>query len=261
MVGVHKKFVKGLYNYYNLSWLDLALERKMYVNEPVTILDKLNKIINIAGKAILMNLLFLVSCLPIVTIGQAWCALISAVRYDIRGDSWFDGFKKGYKTRFWRGTISWCIMLVIDIYLLLDLHYAVAEEFLVPMIAAIFTFSLAAMVTTSLLMLNVYIPTSIGDWVRNAVNMVFKAPMQLLGAALMFWLPVLLCVFAFNIFYYIALVFIAAYFALAAMGMTVALKEPLLYYLTQARANGTLLAEEGKIYEEEDEEYGEDAES
>ena len=228
----------------------------MKVNEPVTFVDKINKVVAIAGKAILMNLLFLVSCLPIVTIGQAWCGLISAIRYDIRGDGWFDGFKKGYKTRFWRGTISWCIMLVIDVYLLLDLHYAVAEEFLMPLIAAIIMFGIATMVTMSLMMLNVYIPTNIGEWVRNAVNMVFKAPMQLLGAALLFWLPVLVCIFAFNIFYYIALVFLAVYFALAAMCVTVILKEPLLYYLLEARANGTLLAEEGKG--PDDEEYEEE---
>ena len=230
------------------------------MNEPVTLLDKVNKVIGIAGKVILMNLMFLVSCLPIVTIGQAWCGLIGAIRYDIRGDRWFDGFKKGYKTRFWRGTLSWCIMLVIDVYLLLDVHYAVAEEFLAPLIAAIVMFGMAIMVTMSLLMLNVYIPTSIGNWVRNAVNMVFKAPMHLLGAALLFWLPVLVCIFAFNIFYYIALVFIAAYFTLAGMGATIILKEPLLHYLLTARAEGTLLAEEGRGYEEEeyeDEEYEE----
>ena len=170
------------------------------MKEKETLNEKLGRVISMAGSAILMNLLFLVSCLPIVTIGQAWCGLLSAIRYNIRGEGWFAGFKKGYKTRFWRGSIVWCVMLAIDAYLLLDLHHAVAQEYLVPLIAACVMFALAAMVTTSFLVLNVYIPTKVGEWIRNAVDMVFKAPIALLGAAVLLWLPVILVLLFFNIF-------------------------------------------------------------
>ena len=224
------------------------------MKEKETLNEKLGRVISMAGSAILMNLLFLVSCLPIVTIGQAWCGLLSAIRYNIRGESWFLGFKKGYKTRFWRGSIVWCVMLSIDAYLLLDLHHAVAQEYLVPLIAACVMFALAAMVTTSFLVLNVYIPTKVGEWIRNAVDMVFKAPIALLGAAVLLWLPVILVLLFFNIFYYTALIFLALYFTLATLGVTMVLKNALVQYLIEARASGTLLAEEGDVKKKEEEE-------
>lgn len=216
------------------------------MREENTILHKLGKIINLAGNAILMNLLFLVSCLPVVTIGQAVCALLSAIRYNIRGDKWFDGYKAGFKTRFWRGTIAWCALLLLNVHMLLDLHYAYAMGYTAQMIASAFIFSLTAMVTTALLVLNVYIPTSVGNWINNAVGMVFKAPLHLFGAAALFWLPVLLVLLWFTVFYYGALVILALYFTLAALGSTMLLKDTLLQYLLAARADGTLLSEEGK---------------
>lgn len=227
-------------------------------------MEKLGRIINMAGTAVLMNLLFLASCLPVVTIGQAWCALTSAIRYNIRGDSWWEGYKTGFKTRFWRGTISWVLMLAAAAYLMLDLNHAVLMGFyqesgvntayISPLVAASLMFAVVGMLTVSLLTLNVYIPTSIGDWIRNAVNMIFKYPLQLLAAAVLFWLPVVLGVLWFSIFYMVALIFLAAYFTLAALGCTMLLKDALVDYLLDARANGTLLAEEGKRKEAEPEE-------
>lgn len=232
------------------------------MREQETILDKLNKVLSIAGTTILMNLLFVVSCLPIVTMGQAWCALLTGIRYSIRGDSWWHGFKQGFKTRFWRGTIAWCLMLIPNVYFLLEVHYGYAQGYIVQMISACLMLALSTMVTASLLALNVYIPTAIGNWIRNAVDMVFKAPLMLLIAAALFWLPVLLCLLRFDLFYYGLLIFIAAYFPLAGLGTTVALKEALMDYLVSARADGTLLAEEGKAPQEKDadeeEEYEEE---
>ncbi len=233
------------------------------MKEQETILDKINKVLSIAGTTILMNLLFLVSCLPIVTMGQAWCALLTAIRYSIRGDSWWHGFKHGFKNRFWRGTLAWCIMLIPNIYFLLEVHYGYAQGFIVQMLSACLMLALTTMVTAALLILNVYIPTRIGLWIRNAADMVFKAPLMLLIAAALFWLPVLLCLLRFDLFYYGLLIFVAAYFPLAALGTTGALKEALMEYLIDARANGTLLAEEGKAAEKkaaEEEEYEEDDE-
>lgn len=230
------------------------------MKEPVSLIEKIGNVLNRIGSAIMMNLLFLAACLPIVTIGQAWCGLLSAIRYEVRGEKWFDGFKKGFKTRFWRGTVSWCIMLVVDAYFIREMNFAWVNEYLATMIASSFMFALASMITTSLLALNVYIPTPIGEWVRNAVNMVFKAPLQLLGAALMFWLPVLLFMMFPNIFFLLLMVFIAAYYTVAALGITVVLKQPLVYYLLAARASGTLLAEEGRLANAQEEAPAEDPE-
>lgn len=220
--------------------------------EKPTILDKLNKVITIAGSFVLMNLLFLLASLPIVTMGQAWCGLLTAIRYQIRGDKWLDGFKKGFTTRFCRGTILWIVMAVVDVFFMLDMFDKIRlVGFDVPSVMAALVFALMIMITFSLQILNVYVPTPIGQWLRNGVNMVFKAPIELLGAAVLFWLPFMMLWRWTGLFIYVMMVFIAAYFALVAVGSTMVLKNPLIYYLLDARATNTLLEDDGNKFKQE----------
>ncbi len=219
--------------------------------EKETILDKLMKVLNIAGNAILMNLVFLLACLPIITIGQAWCGLLTAVRYNIRGDKWQNGFKDGFKTRFLRGTIAWVIMLAVDLFFMLDMFNTIElVGFDIPSVMACIVFALMIMVTFSLQILNVYVPTKIGQWLRNATNMVFKAPAQLLVAAVLFWVPVAMLRAWDGVLIYMIMIFVTIYFVLVAVVGTLVLKNTLLYYLLDARATGTLLGEEGSAPEE-----------
>lgn len=216
------------------------------MQEKETFMDKLGKVITMAGTAILMNLLFLVACLPIVTIGQAWCGLLSAIRYNIRGDSWFEGFKKGFSTRFLRGTLAWLVLLVVDVLVFIDvLTFAAADGYTARLIGACVMFAAVTMMTAAVLILNVYIPTDIGNWLRNSASMVFKVPLQLLVVAAVMWLPVIMAFFWTDIFMLVWMIFVAVYFTLAALGSTILLKEALMAYLVEARAEGTLLAEEG----------------
>ena len=229
------------------------------MHEKPTILDKIINVISKVGTAIMINLMFLISCLPIVTIGSAWCALLSALRYQIRGDSWWDGFKFGFKTRFWRVTIGWCALLAVDVWLLLDvLQYTQAQVSLMYPIASCIMFALMTMLTSAFMILNVYIPTDVSNWIKNATSFVFKAPLQLLLAAGLFWAPVLLCMYRFDYFFYFAMIFVVAYYTIAALATTILLKNHLMVFLVDARAEGTLISEEGRVVEHEDDEEDEE---
>lgn len=234
------------------------------MKEQPTILDKISRAITIAGNAVLMNLLFLVCCLPIVTIGQAWTGLLTAVRYNIRGEKWLSGFWKGFKTRFWRGTISWCIMGTIDVYLMIYVVNCIHpnNQSQIPLVTTIATcavFLLMAMVTFSMQLLNVYVPTKIGDWLRNSANMVFKVPLELAVCGAAFWAAPLLLFTWFPVFIYVIMIFITVFFVLLATCGTLLMKNALVHYLLEARAAGTLLADEGKQQEAESNEETEEA--
>ena len=220
------------------------------MNEKPTILDKITKVISIAGNAVMMNLLFLLCSLPVVTMGQAWTALLTAVRYNIRGDKWQEGFWKGFKTRFWRGTISWCILLAVDVYLMLDVitFWGVLDT---PLVFACLVFLLMTMLTFAMQILNIYVPTRTGDWIRSAVNMVFKVPLELVICALAFWAPFLMIFLWPVAVWYAAMIFITVYFVLAATAGTLLLKNALIQYLLEARKEGILLSDDGKKKEEE----------
>lgn len=218
--------------------------------EKETLIDKLNVIITKAGTAIIMNLMFVLCCIPIVTIGQAWCGLMSAIRYNIRGEGWFAGFKKGFRTRFLRGTISWCVMLAIIVLSIVDIRqYTLTSVSTVYPISSIVIFALMAMMAMSLLVLNVYIHTSVGNWINNAAKLVFRAPLQLLVCAAAAWLPVLMLIFWPDWAYFLIMVFVVVYFTLVALATTILMKDPLVEFLVEARMEGTLLSEEGKTPE------------
>lgn len=230
-------------------------------------MEKLGRVINIAANAIMMNVLFLVACLPIVTIGAAWNALFSAIRYNIRGEKWFEGFKFGYKTRFWRSLLSWVIMLIpIGMFVLSDVVAPLMNENgeLIALstlgVEAIIRLVFACLITLmlagfngALILLNVYIPTSVSNWVSNGAKMFFKAPLQLALVGLLMWFPLLLAFFSFQYFFYFIMVFIVVYYMLAALGITILMKNTLMDFLAEARAEGTLISEEGKRKEDSEE--------
>lgn len=225
--------------------------------EKETLLDKITKALTIAGNFIMMNLLFLLAALPIVTMGQAWSGLISAMRYNIRGDKWIDGFKAGYKTRFLRGTVVWFVMLLFTVIVFLDITtYAAVEvftaEIIVRLVVSCLMFALVSGLTISFLLLNVYIPTATSEWVRNSVSMLFKAPIQMMVSGVLVWLPFLLAIFYYNIFHYCIMIFVVAYFALATLVITMLMKDTLIYFLLEARGAGTLLKADENDEEEND---------
>lgn len=234
------------------------------MKEKETPLEKLGKIINIAANAVMMNVIFLLSCIPIVTIGAAWNGLFSAIRYNVRGEKWFEGFKFGFRTRLWRSLISWIVMLIpIAIVLYFDVLAPLLDQTFLSTITAdavvrlIFACLMALMLTGlcgALILLNVYIPTRVSTWVSNAANMVFRAPLKLAAVGAVMWFPLLLAFFSFQYFFYFIMVFIVAYYMLAGLGITMLMKGTLLDFLVEARAAGTLIDER----EEESEERQED---
>ena len=234
------------------------------MKENTTLLDKLAKVLSVAGNAIMMNVLFLVACLPVVTIGAAWNGLFSAIRYNVRGEKWFPGFKAGFTTRFWRSLICWVIILIpILVVLEVDILGAVLDETgalrawetysadsLVRLVFACVMGLLLTGLNGALILLNVYIPTDIGNWIRNGANMIFKAPLQLAMVGLVMWFPVVLVQLLPEWFYYFVMVFVVAYFMLAALGITILMKKPLIDCLVEARAEGTLIEEREDEIEE-----------
>ena len=169
-----------------------------------------------------------------------------------RKEDWWAGFKTGFKRRFLRGLLVWCIMLIPNIYFILELHHGYAQvvEYgnmanLTQFISACLMFALMTMLTSSFLFLNVYVPTKISLWISNAVSMVFKAPLQLLLASALFWLPFIMGILWPFFLYLSILIFVAAYFPLIGLVTTMLLKNTMIDFVLTARRLGTLLAEEG----------------
>lgn len=195
--------------------------------------EKIMSIINVVGNTILMNLVFLVACLPIVTIGPAWCGLYSAVRYEIRGDKWFTGFKVGFTTRFLRSMFAGiicsaaCLYFGNNAFAGISALVAGSGGWISTGITCVFLL-FAMMLYAALIPLNVYFKTDINTWIEYAWHMMAKAPLQLIGAAVLMWALVFVLIFNMLTAFYLLMVFLAVYFTFAGLVATMLLKNALI---------------------------------
>lgn len=201
--------------------------------------SKVMKMVNLAGTAVMLNLMFLLACVPVVTIGPAFCGLFSGVRYMIRGDGPIKGFWEGFKTRFLRMSVVGLILTAVLAYFVVILNSAyntwlelgVFRDLVIHGICAL----IPLMLLVSLVALNVYIPYDLTDWLTNGVNLMVKAPHWLLLSGILLAAPVLCLVFSGNMFVLLTVVFVGFWFSVAGFVSTLMLKDPLLNMLLEYR--------------------------
>lgn len=185
------------------------------------------------GPMILLNALFLLCCIPVVTIGPAWCGLYQGVRSFAKGEKWFPGFWQGFRTKFLSTALISTLFHGFVIYILYNticIGYYQIEGFLVPLVASCLMTGFALMVTATLFPLRVYIPTDTAQWLRNCVTMAIQAPLQsLLIGVLMFLPPVLLVCFPFSMSFLI-LAIIVFYYSATALIATLIFRKSLLRF-------------------------------
>jgi hypothetical protein len=205
---------------------------------------KWKQILHVTSNAATVNFLFLLCCIPIVTIGQAWCGLYSAIRYAIRGDGWFSGFKAGIKTRFLRGVIAWTVCMAVDLYMaanVITMAYYKVDGYIVPLVMSSIFLLIALMFTAALIPVNVYLPGTVMQWLKNAVTLTFTSPLQMIAIAVMMWIPVAAIVlfFLYGMVepFYFTMVFLLVYFALCTLIATILLKDPLIRLKNEMEAD------------------------
>ena len=82
--------------------------------------EGLGKITNI----VILNLLFIISCLPIITIGASITALYYVAMQMVKGQETYivKEFIKRFKENFKTSTLVWCLILIIGGVLVVDLY-------------------------------------------------------------------------------------------------------------------------------------------
>lgn len=188
--------------------------------------------VNLAGTAIIINIAFLICCIPVVTIGPATCALYSAIRYVVRGNGWFNGFLEGLKKNFVRNALVGAVLSVMIAKMAMDFNtalgfYLETSDYTMLIVYTVGLLPLLV-VFTALWPLNVFIPyESDGDWLKDMLTLVVKAPIQLLIVSVLMLLPVALMLYIPDIFFMMLIVFFAIYYALVAFAAILILKKPL----------------------------------
>ena len=201
--------------------------------------SKFWKVVNLAGNAIAMNVLFLVACLPVVTIAPAICGLYSAIRFTIRGDGWFAGFKEGFRNKFLRTAVvgSLGILWIADMLT----EFNIAVNFYLegnpttPMIIYGIGMILPLMIFAALWPMNVYFSYDLSQWLKKTIRFILKAPLQVLLTAVLLALPVGMILYFPDLAFMMLIVFIGVYFSVALFISTIFLKDGLVKMLLEYR--------------------------
>lgn len=201
--------------------------------------SKFWKFINLAGNAMGANMMFIIFCLPIVTIGPATSGLYSAIRYMIRNDGWFQGFMEGFKKNFLRTMIAGIVAVAVMVYLIFNFSVALNFYFetgdIMPAITNAIPMLFPSLIAAALWPLNIYIPYGITDWLKNAVNLIVKAPLMVLFSALLWWAPVFAILYFMQYLLPFIILIIGVYYALTVFISTIILKDSLVVQLNLYR--------------------------
>ena len=188
--------------------------------------------VNLAGTAIMINVAFLLFCIPVVTIGPALCGLYSSIRYVVRGNGWFTGFWAGIKKNFVRNALvgSLLLIMIVDMAIKFNnaLGFYLAGNGYVPLIVYTVGLLPLLMVFAALWPLNVFIPYESGsDWLKDCFKLLVKAPIQLILVSALMLLPVALVLYIPELGFMLLIVFLAIYYALVGFGSILLLKSAL----------------------------------
>jgi len=167
-----------------------------------------------------VNIVFVICCIPIFTIGAAQSALYTAIRAMQRNEPWLRLFFSAFKESFKPTTLVWIVCLPI-IYLFSCMVYMLATVEIPgstpALICACILMGFLMIISATASLLHSRFDFTAGQLFRNSIVMLLAAPIQvILGSAAM-WAP---CVIFFTVpWLFLAIFFwlFLVYFSIAAV--------------------------------------------
>ena len=172
---------------------------------------------------ILLNLIYIVCCIPIITIGAAQAGLYTAVR-SMRDDedslvscygAFFEGFRNGFK----RITIAHMILLIIQgvmAWNLVLVYYFSAITDTAPVWVSVMSIVIVALFQTLVPLFHSKFGCTVWQLFRNAGYLIICNPITTLIVAVLMWLPVVIFLWNVTIFITITPLWLLGYYAIVA---------------------------------------------
>ena len=185
------------------------------------------------GCMIFMNFIYLVCCIPVVTIGAAQAGLISGMRHmqneeldTICLPAFFKGMKSGFKTITLVHTLSLIPMALIAGGLFLSLLLDSAG-YNMPVWLSGASMLIFAAWHTMLVLFHANFTCSAKELVRNSFRALMAFPFQSLLSAVLLWLPTFLLVMFPYFFLHLIPLLLFLYYSLAYEIILRLMKKPL----------------------------------
>lgn len=173
--------------------------------------NKFMQVLMTLGDLIILNLLFLLCSIPVVTMGAAQAGLYTAVRTitDKNDDtSPAKAFFRGFKSGFLKITLVWIVYLILIIATLLT-FFSLNGGF--TKVMALIGFCIVAIMQTLTMMFHSRFDCTPIQLLRNSVLLFLAHPLRVIPATFLSWLSVLIALYDPNSFIAMGPVFITLF--------------------------------------------------
>ena len=180
----------------------------------------------------ILNILYVVCSIPIITMGAAQAGLYTGVKtlLDKEDDtpcvrSFFQGFRSGFGTI----TVVWSILLVI--IAMLGYTYFIVEYFdevgFKPQVwMIVMAIAFCAIFQSNITLFHANFGCTKRQLVKNVFFTCIAHPIRSIGVGIVTWVPVLVFLFIFPLFMQITPLWIVGYYTIAFVLNTIIMKKP-----------------------------------
>lgn len=174
--------------------------------------SKLMQMLDTLGNTMILSALFVLCCIPIVTIGAAFTALFAACRAQTRGKACFRAFFGAFKANFLRATLLWLLLGAL-MYLCAGSAFSLYEMdgSLAVFIMSIVAGCLLLILLTMCLLFYSRFECTFRQLIKNGMVMVLSFPIRSLLITILSWMPVLCFFLLPDYFVALAVIWIALY--------------------------------------------------
>ena len=187
------------------------------------------------GDLIILNLLFMVCCVPLFTIGAAQTGLHSAMKVllDKEDDtSPAKAFFRGFRNGFGRITLVWLVFFVIfallSVSLVPILVFDTAAESSSPVVISVIAMAACAVFYNLVVQFHTRFTCTVGQLLRNSMLMFIAHPIRSILSAAVIWAPLILMAVDLYVFMEITPIILAAGFSIVFMFGYMLMNKPFL---------------------------------
>lgn len=185
------------------------------------------------GNTMFINLLFLLSCIPVVTIGAAWTALFAAGRVLVEDGPCLRTYCKSFAGALKRAVPVWLILLpclLLSAYsamLVWRLRMAGMPLGQMSMVVSVIALAIVLSVITMTFLFYSRFECKVGQLLKNGVLMTISHPVRAVLSAGICWLPFILMFVNTELFLRGFVVCLFLYFGIAGSASAWLMKKPL----------------------------------
>lgn len=148
------------------------------------------------GNTMLINIMFLLCCIPVITIGAAWTALFASCRVLIEDGPCIKTYWKSFITSFKRATLAWLILLpclllsVMAAVMVWRLRMAGMPLGQMSLVVSVVAIVLVLAIVTMTFLFYSRFECTLRQLLKNGVYMTIGYLVRSVIIALMCWLPI-----------------------------------------------------------------------